>query len=428
MILSQHFSMRSILIALALTAVMAGCKREYDEPPARDLPLGQILTIQELRDLYQGEAFTFTDEYSVYGVVTGDEQNGNLYRNIYVQDGEAAINLRLQTPGGMYQGDSVRIYLPGTTLNIFSGMMQLDNVNVDDNIIKQATNVHVEPLLVTINEITPAIQGRLIRLENVEFAGNELGNTFADAVNQSNQNRDLIDCDENSILVRSSGFANFANQLLPEGSGSFVAIVGQFNTDMQLYIRNMNEVQLTGERCTPGGGGGGGGDDDYLFKDFQDQSLTSGGWSSYSVVSTPTQHNWEVSDQGSPGNFYGKASGWDGSSASQTELWLISPSVDLSNATAPGLNFKNARNFGGPSLQLMISTDYDGTSDPSQQGNWEDYTLFLQWSTGGFNWVDSNVLPLTTFVGDSNFRFAFKYTSTTQAATWEVDDIRITEY
>lgn len=414
-------------LLLLITLFTVGCKREIDSPPERVLPVGQILTIQELRDMFQGEAITFTEEYSVFGVVTADEQNGNLFRNVYIQDGEAALNLRLQASGGLYQGDSIRIYLPGTTLNIFSGMMQLDNVSTIENVVKQKTGVVIEPINVSINQITPDLQGWLVRLNNVEFVGSDLGQTYADAVNQSSMNRNLTDCDGNTVLVRSSGFANFANIIIPEGNGSFIAVVGQFNNDMQLYIRDLNEVLLDAPRCT-GGGGGGGGDDDYLFKDFQDQSLTSGGWMSYQVASSPGNHNWGVSNQGSPNNWYGITSGWDGSSASQTELWLISPAVDLSDASAPGLTFRNARNFGGPSLQLMISTDYDGSSDPSQQGNWQEYTLSVAWSTGSFAWVDSGVLPLTSFVGSSNVRVGFKYTSTTQAATWEVDDIRITEY
>jgi hypothetical protein len=76
----------------------------------------------------------------------------------------------------------------------------------------------------------------------------------------------------------------------------------------------------------------------------------------------------------------------------------------------------------------MVSTDYDGVSSPAEQGTWIDYTTFAAWSTGGFAWTDSGVIPLTQFVGQSNFRIAYRYTSTTQAATWEVDDIRITEY
>lgn len=423
---SLHMQRSSLLVILAAMFTLGACKREYDAPPSRDLPVGQILTIQQLRDLFAGEAITFTEEYSVFGVVTADETSGNLFRNVYVEDGEAAINLRLQASGGLYQGDSIRIYLPGTVLNIFSGMMQLDNVSSIDNVIKQKTGVNVAPQTVTVNDITPELQGKLIKLENVEFVGAELNQTFADAINLANANRTLTDCDGNIVIVRTSGFANFANQLIPEGNGSIIAVVGQFNTTMQLYIRAISEVLMDGDRCT--GGGGGGNDDDYLFKDFQDQSLTSGGWMNYQVASSPGNHNWTVSDQGSTGNFYGIASGWTGSSASQTDLWLISPAVDLSSATSPGLSFRNARNFNGPSLQLMVSTDYDGTSNPAQQGTWIDYTSFSAWSTGAFAWVESGVIPLTQFNGQSNFRIAFRYGSTTQAATWEVDDIRITEY
>jgi hypothetical protein len=48
------------------------------------------------------------------------------------------------------------------------------------------------------------------------------------------------------------------------------AIVGQFGVDMRL-IRDLNEVQLNGGRC-PGSGL------PILRKDFQDLSVTSGGW------------------------------------------------------------------------------------------------------------------------------------------------------
>ncbi len=50
---------------------------------------------------------------STYGVVVGDESSGNIYKNSYVQDSTGAINLRLINPGGLYVGDSIRIYLKG---------------------------------------------------------------------------------------------------------------------------------------------------------------------------------------------------------------------------------------------------------------------------------------------------------------------------
>ena len=49
-------------------------------------------------------------------------------------------------------------------------MFQLDGVDVDNNIIKQATGKHVTPALRTITTINPdADRGLLVQFENVEF-------------------------------------------------------------------------------------------------------------------------------------------------------------------------------------------------------------------------------------------------------------------
>ncbi|HSV87750.1 MAG TPA: DUF5689 domain-containing protein, partial [Bacteroidales bacterium] len=93
------------------------------------------------------------------------------------------------------------------------------------------------------------LQGQLIRLEGVQFAAAEMGTTFADEVNLASQNRMLEDCFGNRIIVRTSGFANFAGSQVPSGRGSVVAVAARFGSDFQLYIRRLSEVQLTGSRC-----------------------------------------------------------------------------------------------------------------------------------------------------------------------------------
>lgn len=396
-----HIFIGAILISLT---VLSGCKREYDEPPARILPVGQILTIQELRDLYVDQAITFTEELSVYGVVTADETNGNLYRSIYVQDGNAAINLRLQNPGGLYEGDSVRIYLPGTVLSIFSGMLQLDNVNVDENIIKQATQINFPPALVSISDITPALQGQLIRLENVEFVESELGSSYADAVNQSTENRTLTDCDGNTILVRSSGFANFAGLDIPEGNGSFVAIVGQFNDDMQLYIRDLTEVQLNGERCT---GGGGGGPCEYevqpvfvINQDFTDVASNDTDYNNENWVNVATEGSRVWRGRIFQDSKYLRATSFG--SNQTNEAWFITPPVQLSGPQL-GLSFESATAFWNDAawphpLTVYASTDFNGCD--IDQANWVTITGYNVGNQGTANYafIPSGTVLVTDFL------------------------------
>ncbi|MCB0814009.1 MAG: hypothetical protein KDB87_12735, partial [Flavobacteriales bacterium] len=97
-----------IPIAALSVLLLAACKKDWDSPPARTIPVGSVLTVAELRALYQGTPVRFTEDKSVYAVVTADESNGNLYKEVYVQDHTAAINLRLPFSGGLYVGDSIR--------------------------------------------------------------------------------------------------------------------------------------------------------------------------------------------------------------------------------------------------------------------------------------------------------------------------------
>ncbi|MFW6351032.1 MAG: DUF6359 domain-containing protein, partial [Bacteroidota bacterium] len=85
-------------------------------------------------------------------------------------------------------------------------------------------------------------------LNNVQFTENQLGNTFAEP-NQTT-NRTLTDCQGNTIIVRTSSFADFAGFTLPEGNGSITGVLTKFLNDYQLIINEYEDIDLNGERCT----------------------------------------------------------------------------------------------------------------------------------------------------------------------------------
>jgi predicted extracellular nuclease len=165
------------------------------------------------------------------------------------------------------------------------------------------------------------------------------------------------------------------------------------------------------------------------LKDFQDMSITSGGWSAQVVTSSPGSYTWTTSNQGTGTNYYAKASGWNGTSADNSELWLITAAVDLTAAVDPILSFTNAKNFNGPALALKISTDYSGTGAPSA-ATWTDITSSATWSAGAFAFVGSGNINLNAYNGQNGVYVAFVYTSTTAdgASTWEIDDVQIAEF
>lgn len=410
----RHILPPSILL---LAVTFSGCRKEPDTPPLRTLPVGSVFNVKQLRGWYANEfsflPHTFSGDSSVYAVVTADEVNGNLYKNVFVQDDSAAIQLRLQNSGGLYVGDRIRIYLKGTVLSSYNGMLQLDSVDVDNNIVKQQTLVPITPLDVSVTDVTPAIQGQLVRLNEVEFIDSEAASmTWSDPVGQTTQNRTLKDCSGNTVIVRTSGYANFAGQPLPQGKGSLVAVVGQFGSTMQLYVRRMNEVQMNGPRCS-------GASLPLLSKDFEDNSITSGGWTQQNVLASVP---WTSFFFG--GERFARITNFSSGVNTACETWYISPPVNLSGTTAPVLTFRTACNFSGPDLETLVSMDYDGTSAPGT-ATWTPLSHPL--STGGYVWVQSGELDLSPFIGPS-FHLAYRYTGTNSSGkTWEVDDILIVD-
>ena len=404
--------MKNYILLVGLVLVFASCKKEYDVPPLKEIPETPSVTIDSLRNWQNsvGGKISIQQELSVYGIVTMDENDGNIYKNFYMQDATGAINVRILSGGVVYKGDSIRIYLKGTILSKYNGVLQLDSVNVDNNIVKKNSGVAFAPAITTIDQITPALESKLVQLNNVQFVQFELGNTYADKDGLQSVNILLEDCSGNTIIVRTSGYASFADELIAQGNGTLTAIVSHFNSsELQLYIRSFSEINMNGARC-PG---------IIAFKNFDDGSISSGGWSEIMVTGTTA---WETTSAGGAPNDYAAISNWNGSANIATENWLISPAFSLVGSTSPTLSFINAKNYSGPVLEIKISTDYGGTGNPNL-ASWTNLTANL--SSGSWSWVSSGNISLSSYL-QPNVHVAFKYTgSTSDGSTWEIDDIVI---
>lgn len=167
----------------------------------------------------------------------------------------------------------------------------------------------------------------------------------------------------------------------------------------------------------------------YLNKDFNDNSVTSAGWTvNEPTPATTTSLTWTTGALGGASTPYGVIKNWNGSSNELLESWLISPSMDLSSATTPLLSFKSAVGYNGDALEALISTNYDGTSNPLVQGLWTPLNPILPLSTGNwFDWTPSGNVDLSMYITTGVY-IAFKYTgSSTNGSTWEVDDILVNE-
>jgi hypothetical protein len=105
----------------------------------------------------------------------------------------------------------------------------------------------------------------------------------------------------------------------------------------------------------------------------------------------------------------------------ENEDWLISPPMNFDLYEGEMLEFWTATNYDGPTLEIKVSNEYSG-GDPNS-AEWDDLSATL--STGSWEWTSSGQIDLSAYTGI--VYVAFKYTSTTSgAATWEVEDVLVT--
>jgi len=252
----------SVLLSLFLaTVMMFSCvDDDFDTPPTSPIPIGEVKTISELKALFLDQ--TIDVDMTVYATVTMDDKSGNIYKTAYIQDGDDAIALHLDASGGIYQGDSIRLQLNGLKIGKYKELYQIDapdgnGFTLDNYVTKIQTLVNVEPELVNISDLQNK-QGKLVKLENVQFVAGDTAVTYADAENEISVSLTIEDGSGNETIVRTSGYSQFAAELTPSGSGSIIAVVGQYNSDMQLQIRSLDEVIMNDARLGEGGGEGAG--------------------------------------------------------------------------------------------------------------------------------------------------------------------------
>ncbi len=255
--------------------LMNSCAKPFDAPPANDtLTLNANTTIRQLKLLHVKNNFErITDDLIVSGIVIANDQSGNWYKQIIIQDETGGITVRMDGNNLFNNypvGRKIAVKAKGLYLGDYGGVIQLgagiDNSDpnnpsliplptslFDKYVLKGSLNNQVIPRLVNINTLSAnlqdTLQSTLIQLADVEFAVNELDKTYADAVGKQAANLTIKNCSGNSIILRTSGYADFASNKIPAGNGNLVAVFAIFGTTKQLLIRDTSDVHFQNARC-----------------------------------------------------------------------------------------------------------------------------------------------------------------------------------
>lgn len=405
------------------------------DPCKFDPQSSQRISIRDLKQLsYVGNYSTITQNLYVKAVVTANDETGNFYKQIYIQDETGGIGLKINK-NKLFQdyrfmvGRTLFIKLDGLNIGKSFGETQLGmpyNNNLggieEQDLYKFVFNAGeglatVTPIVKNIEELTPNDVGTLVKIPNVQFSlanfnNNDLTSpkTFTDGTNYTI--RTLENCAGSTLNVSTSKFANFANNLLEAGRGYAIGIYTQNFNNYNLMLVNALGADLDDPRCdgtTP--------PTILVFEGFDSNPLIAD-WLSYSVTG---DEKWDYQQFGNP-----KPSvvmkGYNGGNKKNRD-YLISKEISLTGYSQYYLSFDSDVKYNGEPLKVLITTNYTGNPETTQ---WTQLDATLDSNSNDFNtWTNSGSISLAAFK-NKKVRVAFLYNSSESAApTWQIDNFKI---
>jgi hypothetical protein len=224
----------------------------------------------DVKGLYVDQTIQIQEELIIEGYVSSSDREGNFFSVLYFQDSPTApsegfqieVDLRdshlffpvgqrifIKTKG-LYLGKSKDILKLGGVFNAFGNTTvgRLPATAIADHIFTSCEDAQrMEPLSVDLAELQKGQTNILVRLDRVEVAEEGLGGNFA--VDREETVITLQDCNDQDIGMVNSGFSDFFNLELPQGSGSMVGVLLRENDDYFIAIRGLADLALSGERC-----------------------------------------------------------------------------------------------------------------------------------------------------------------------------------
>jgi len=258
---------------LLLSFVLAGCVNDRDFEALNTSCTTELQansSFSDVKALYMGETIQIQEDLIIEGYVVSSDVTGNFFGVLHFQDTpsnptegfQMEIDLR-DSHLFFAVGDNIRIKLKGLYLGrskdvykiggVFTSFGNISVGRLPSNAVFEHVFVSCDgrqdivPTIIDVSDLSNEIAGTLVQINNAEFSQDELGLSFA--LEREETIRVLIDCDDNEIEVRNSGFSDFQADLLPEGSGKITGLLIKENDDYYLQIRTLEDIEFNENRC-----------------------------------------------------------------------------------------------------------------------------------------------------------------------------------
>lgn len=439
------------IVFLGITITFGSCtKEEFDVPKLScnqpDLKVNR--TVEEVRAVTNSIVTQYTYDDIIEAYVVSSDEEGNFFKTISFQTLATATTPAIafsvpvdasNTYVDFRLGNKVYIKMKDQYTDIYYGGMRIGNIYVNayneggvgrispndyKNVLNASCTIIDESQLVKQLTIGEALDdsklNTLIELKDVEFTEAAIGRHYYEETNDVGgaTNWNLRDKAGNQIIFRTSGYADFAGHLVPEGSGTVRGILTKFGTDYQLMVRSEKDIAMSGNRSVP-----------FFTEDFQsvknNVNFALPGWSN---VVEKASKLWKSIVYG--GNGYAEFN-TTSTTAAENVAWLVSPKIDLKDYKNVVLSFRSAQHdlkidSSLNTLEVYVSTNFEGSS--ISKAKWIKLgAKVASLSTPTREFISSGGIDLSSYSG--NINIAFKYIGSGKDKTlngaFMVDDIKI---
>lgn len=431
--IKKYFNLVTGIAFAAISITSCVQKDEWDTPPIKceNKFAATNITMAAFKAQAPTTGYILINTDQIFdGYVVSSDENGNFYKTISFQDKpeNPTVGLQIEVDRASNYADfpvgaHIRINAKGLRLGTDRGTVKIGSVDQTYDIGRIPGSLFsryisgvctgngldiaaMKPLELATLKIAQDEKyiNMLVKVPNVQFAAGEIGKKYLnyEAGAGVDTDRNIVDQSGNATVIRNSGFASFGSTLLPEGKGDLTFVVSRYIASWQMLIRSTKDVNFGGKR--------------FFFEGF-DGTLTAN-WDAVSVTGAQI---WNIQQFGNPKPCV-VMNGFAGVN-NANEDWLISKDISLQGFTSASLSFETDVRYAGNPIEVFVTDNYSGNPTTT---TWTPLSAILDPNNTAFNtWTYSGDISLNAFA-NKNVRIAFKYTSTTTAAaTWELDNVRV---
>ncbi|MBR4389280.1 MAG: hypothetical protein IKT00_08910 [Prevotella sp.] len=278
-------ALKTIAIALSCTLFASCMDSGYDEPNLNESPYGNnaltetnVVSIADLKSMY-GNTISgnmmeqITDDIQIKGIVTGNDIQGNIYNEVSIDDGTAAFIICI-AQGGLYGylpvGQEILVSLKDLYIGAYGqqGEIGVPYTNASgrtyvSRMSRMLWNQHFKLIGMGGHSVTPIEFdqskvkdaqymadncGRLMVLKGVEIKDADGTAAFAPddgsvTLVSNCANRAINGFSTSNLVLRTSSYADFANDPMPTGPVDITGIFTRYNNTWQILLRTVDDIK-----------------------------------------------------------------------------------------------------------------------------------------------------------------------------------------